>query len=67
MRDQLERLRSSLVRDRRGWIGGVCAGLANFMNIDPTFVRVATLVAAIFFPKIVIAAYLIAWLLLDRR
>ena len=67
MRDQLERLRSSLVRDRRGWIGGVCAGLANFMNIDPTIVRVATLVAAIVFPKIVIASYLIAWLLLDRR
>ena len=67
MRDQLERLRNSLVRDRRGWIGGVCAGVANFVNIDPAFVRVATLVAAIFFPKIVIAAYLIAWLLLDKR
>ena len=67
MRDQLERLRGNLVRDRRGWIGGVCAGVANLMNIEPTIVRVATLVAAIFFPKIVIAAYLIVWLLLDKR
>lgn len=67
MRDQLQRLRSGLVRDRRGWIGGVCAGLANFINIDPTFVRVAVLVAAIFFPKIVLASYVIAWLLLDKR
>ncbi len=67
MRDQLERLRGSLVRDRRGWVGGVCSGLANFMNIEPTIVRVAVLVAAIFFPKIVIASYVIAWLLLDKR
>ncbi|MDE0692972.1 MAG: PspC domain-containing protein [Gammaproteobacteria bacterium] len=67
MRDQLERLRGSLVRDRRGWIGGVCAGLANFINVDPTFVRIGVLVAAIFFPKIVIASYIIAWLLLDKR
>ena len=67
MRDQLERLRGNLVRDRRGWIGGVCAGLANFINVDPTFVRIGVLVAAIFFPKIVIASYVIAWLLLDKR
>ena len=67
MRDQLERLRGNLVRDRRGWIGGVCAGLANFIHVDPTFVRLGVLVAAIFFPKIVIASYIIAWLLLDKR
>ncbi len=67
MRDQLERLRGNLVRDRRGWIGGVCAGLANFINVDPTFVRIGVLVAAIFFPKITIASYVIAWLLLDKR
>ena len=67
MRDQLERLRGNLVRDRRGWIGGVCAGVANLVNIDPAIVRIATLVAAIFFPKIVIASYVIAWVLLDKR
>ena len=55
------------MRDRRGWLGGVCAGLANFVNIDPTIVRIVVVVAAIFFPKITIAAYAIAWLLLDKR
>ena len=55
------------MRDRQGWLGGVCAGLANFVNLDPIFVRIAVVVAAIFFPKITIAAYLIAWLLLDKR
>ncbi len=52
--------------DRR-WIGGVCAGCANYFDIDPAFVRVGTVVTGLFFPKVVIATYLIAWLVLDRR
>ena len=51
----------------RRWIGGVCAGCANYFGFDPALVRVGTVVTALFFPKIVIAAYLIAWLVLDRR
>ena len=50
---------------REGWIAGVCAGLANYLNTDPAFVRVATVVTGLFLPKLVVAAYLIAWLLLD--
>ena len=51
----------------RRWIGGVCAGCANYFGFDPALVRVGTVVTGLFFPKIVIAAYLIAWLVLDRR
>ena len=51
----------------RRWIGGVCAGCANYFDIDPALVRVGTVVTGLFLPKIVIAAYLIAWLVLDRR
>ena len=51
----------------RRWIGGVCAGFAGYFGIDPALVRVGTVVTGLFFPKIVIAAYLIAWLVLDRR
>lgn len=51
----------------RRWIGGVCAGFAGYFDIDPALVRVGTVVTGLFFPKIVIAAYLIAWLVLDRR
>lgn len=50
-----------------GWIAGVCAGLANYLRTDPAFVRVGTLVTALFLPKLTIAAYLIAWLLLDSE
>ena len=30
-------------------IGGVCAGLANYMNLDPTIVRIGFLVALLVF------------------
>lgn len=68
MPSQLERLRGGLTRDsRRAWLGGVCAGVARYFNIDPAFVRIGTVVAAVFFPKIVIVAYVISWFLLKRR
>ena len=61
----------SKIRDRitldskEGWISGVCAGIANYLETDPAFVRVAVVISALFFPKLTIAAYLIAWLVLD--
>ena len=61
------RLRSGLHLDKKnGWIAGVCAGLANYFDTDPAIVRVAVIVTALFLPKIVIAVYLVAWLLLDE-
>ena len=49
------------------WIGGLCAGLGDYFGIDAAFVRVATVVTALFLPKFVIATYLIAWVVLSRR
>ena len=63
-----QRSRFGLYLDKRnGWIAGVCAGIANRLRIDPAIVRVAVIVAGLFLPKLVIAAYLIAWLVLDER
>ncbi len=60
------RMRSALMVDKRnGWIGGVCAGIARSSRTDPTVVRVAVVIVGLFFPKLVIAAYLLAWLVLD--
>lgn len=50
-----------------GWFFGVCAGLAHYCRIDPAIVRVGVLVTGLFLPKIIIAAYLVAWLVLDDR
>ncbi|MGD8416280.1 MAG: PspC domain-containing protein [Pseudomonadales bacterium] len=62
----LNRIRRQITLDpREGWIAGVCAGIANYLDTDPAFVRVAVAVSALFFPKLTIAAYLIAWIVLD--
>ena len=37
------------------------------MRLDPAVVRVAVIVTGLFLPKLVIAAYLIAWLVLDEQ
>ncbi len=64
----LERVRNRLHLDKReGWIAGVCAGLANVMQIDVAILRVGAAIAALFFTKIAIALYLVAWLVLDER
>ena len=62
----LDRIRSRITLDsREGWIAGVCAGFARFLNTDPAFVRVAVIISALFMPKLTAAAYLVAWLVLD--
>ncbi len=47
-------------------IGGVCGGLAEYYDIDPTIVRLATilLVLGLGFP---IVAYIVAWIIIPRR
>ena len=60
-----ERTRTRFMRDtREGWAGGVCAGLGRALNIDTRFVRAGVVIAAVFFTKIVLAAYLVAWILM---
>lgn len=62
----MSRIRDHIRLDsREGWIAGVCAGIANFLRTDAAFVRVAVVICALFFPKLTIAAYLVAWLVLD--
>lgn len=45
-------------------IGGVCAGLANFVNLDPTLVRIAYVLLSVLsagFPGLLI--YILMWLI----
>ena len=48
---------------RRGKLMGVCAGIANYFNIDVTFVRVALVVVTLLgaFPWTLIAYGVVAW------
>ena len=46
-------------------IGGVCGGIANYFNVDPTLVRVIAVVLALFGGGGIIA-YLLAWLIMPK-
>jgi phage shock protein PspC (stress-responsive transcriptional regulator) len=47
-------------------LGGVCAGLARYFNLDPTLVRVLTVLVVVlgFFTPVI--AYLVAWALMPE-
>ncbi len=47
-------------------VAGVCSGIARYLRVSPTWVRVGALVVAIVATKLVVIAYLIGWLLLDE-
>jgi len=65
--NMLNKLKRRVTLDKKaGWIAGVCAGIANYLDTDPAFVRVATLITALFLPKLTVAAYLLAWVLVDE-
>lgn len=56
-----------LYRSRHKMIGGVCGGLAEYLDIDPTVVRLIAVV--LFFLPLLPAAlcYLLAWAIIPER
>lgn len=44
-------------------LGGVCAGLGEYFNLDPTLIRLAMIIA-VFGAGAGLLAYLIAWVLI---
>lgn len=56
-----------LYRSRRDYIfGGVCAGIADKMNIDPTIIRLIWAIAALGF-GFGILLYFLLWLIVPER
>src|SRR5438445_13029943 len=54
--------RNRLVRPRTGRkIAGVCAGVAEYFDIDVTGVRVVRLIVALVPPTVGLCAYILAW------
>ncbi len=51
-------------RDKK--IGGVCGGIAEYLGVDSTLIRVLWVIAAVIFGSGILA-YIIAWLLIPRR
>jgi phage shock protein C len=56
-----------LYRSRKNsMIGGVCGGLGEYLNVDPTIMRLVA-VLLIFADGIGLIAYIIAWIIIPRN
>ncbi|MDQ2801737.1 MAG: envelope stress response membrane protein PspC [Pseudomonadota bacterium] len=51
----------------RGWIAGVCAGIADYLGTEPALVRIAAVLCLVFFFLPVIVAYLVCAIVLKPR
>ena len=47
-------------------IGGVCGGLAEYLNTDPTLVRLITILIVLLYGAGILA-YLIAWIVIPEQ
>jgi phage shock protein PspC (stress-responsive transcriptional regulator) len=57
-----------LVRSRDNRVvGGVCAGVADYLGIDVTLVRLVTVLGTVFGMGTLLVAYVVAWLLLPEE
>ena len=54
-----------LSRSNNKMIGGVCAGLADYLGLDPTIVRIVW-VLMLFFAGFGILLYLIHWIIMPK-
>ena len=55
-----------LKRGPQRWVGGVCGGIADKLNVDVAFVRIAFLVFCLL-PGRAVVFYLAAWLILPDQ
>ncbi|MBB6628848.1 PspC domain-containing protein [Nocardioides sp. KIGAM211] len=56
-----------LVRERDDrMVAGVCTGVATYLDVDVTLVRLVTVLGAVFGFGTFIVAYLVAWALLPQ-
>ena len=54
-----------LSRSSNKMIGGVCAGIADYLGLDPTIVRIVW-VLMLFFAGFGILLYLILWIIMPK-
>jgi phage shock protein C len=57
---------NELKRSDNRMLGGVCAGIAEYLNVDPTVIRLLW-VATVFLLGTGILLYLICWIIIPAR
>lgn len=61
-------LKKPLYRSRRNVrIGGVCAGLADYLNVNTFFVRLLTFISIFILGGVTFWVYVICWIVLDKE
>lgn len=50
-----------------GKLGGVCAGIADYLNVDSWIIRLAVVLGFFFFPPVFVVGYPILWWILKPR
>ncbi|MGZ4820744.1 MAG: PspC domain-containing protein [Terriglobales bacterium] len=61
-------LRRKLMRPRQGRkIAGVCAGLADYFDLDVTLIRLVWLVAGILMLPFWVIGYIVAWIIVPEK
>lgn len=64
----ISKARRELTRDsEKGKIAGVCAGLGDYLNVEPWLVRVVFFTGLIFASGFFFVLYLAGWLILDKK
>lgn len=48
-------------------IAGICGGLADYMNSDPTLIRVLAVASFLFSGGLTLLLYLIAWIIVEEE
>lgn len=56
-----------LTRSNNGMIAGVCAGIADYFDLDPTLVRVGYILLSLFTMFSGVIAYFIPWLVIPKK
>lgn len=48
-------------------LGGVCGGIGEYFNIDPTVIRLLWVIMTLWHPAVGILGYLLAWLVMPKK
>ncbi len=60
-------MKKKLYRSRENkMVAGVCAGIADYLELDPTIIRLAWVIA-IFGAGVGVLGYIIAWIIMPER
>ena len=60
-------MNKKLYRSNDRVLGGVCAGLAEYFDFDPTLVRVAYVLLTVFTAFSGLLAYIILWIIMPEK